>query len=82
MASPLSKEAKLSVPSESDSTLTSTSENPTSALNPQSTAYVALNVLKKEDLEAPKLPGSKEMEKMLLDMRKKMLMEEYLGGSK
>jgi pre-mRNA-splicing factor ISY1 len=77
------KEAKLSSdPSPAPSTISPEDAAAAAAAKAQSTAFIALGVLKKEDLETPKLPGPKEMEKILLDMRKKMLMDEYLGDGK
>lgn len=92
MASPSAKEAKLSSDSVSASNstpvegLTAKVGEPASSLpavaavaaaQQQATAYIALNVLKREDLEPPKLPSQKEMEAALLVMRKKMLLDQY-----
>jgi len=39
----------------------------------------SLAFLSPEELAAPKLPSKTEMENILLDLRKKVLLEEYLG---
>jgi pre-mRNA-splicing factor ISY1 len=43
---------------------------------------LSLSVLESSDLAPPKLPTKAEMENILLELRKRALLEEYIGDSK
>jgi len=44
----------------------------------EAVALEALGVLKQEDLKMPEMLSKEQMEKVVLDARKKKLLEEYL----
>jgi len=69
---------------EGDQTLLVTQTSPTadSALLHAQTAASFIPFLETQDLVTPKMPSPEEMESVLLQLRKKALVEEYFGHEK
>ena len=76
-ASAPNKTAKLDTPAPTPTGPKSTLVNAGTS-SAEAVAFEALGVLKQEDLVMPVLLGKAEMEKIVLDARKKALLAEYL----